>query len=454
MIPFIVSLALFMEAVDSTVINTAIPAMANSLHVNPIDLKVALISYLLSLAIFIPISGWIADKFGIKRVFTFALVVFTLSSLLCGYSNNLNELVITRFLQGLGGSMMLPLGRLIIVRTYPRRSLVNIMSRVVMVGAIGMMIGPALGGLITDQLSWRWIFWINIPVGLINIILARLWLTESATKDLHSLDKIGFVLFGSGLAGLTFGLSAISETTIKMTSSLMIILFSIGLLFIYWIHSRKQRNPVVNTKLFAFKTFRIAILGNLFARLSFGGAPFLIPLLLQICLGYSPLASGLLLAPTALGVLTAKPLSLNILRMMGYKQLLLVNTILMGFILWAFTFINHETSIYAIGSLTFIYGFITALQYTGMNSMAYADIEQHHLSAATSITSTMQQISQSFGVAICAILIQFFMFDYNGHSPVTIEALRDTFIVMGILTILSIVIFFNLQPSDGQEMLS
>lgn len=454
MIPFIVSLALFMEAVDSTVINTAIPTMANSLQVNPIDLKVALISYLLSLAIFIPISGWMADKYGIKRMFTAALLVFTISSLLCGYSNNLIELVIMRFLQGLGGSFMLPLGRLIIVRTYPRRDLVNTMTRVVMVGAIGMMLGPALGGLITEYLSWRWIFWINIPVGLINIILARIWLTESTTKNIHKLDKVGFILFGSGLAGLTFGLSAFSESTIEKYLVSNIVIISSIFLILYWLHSRKQRYPIVNTTLFTLKTFRIAILGNFFSRLAFGGLPFLIPLLLQICLGYSPQTSGLLLAPTAIGVLLVKPMSLYILRRFGFKPLLLVNTTLMGIAIGSFTLVNEQTPLFAIALLTLIYGFLSALQYTGMNSLAYAEVDQGHLSGATSIMSTMQQLSQSFGVAICALLIQFFTLTASGPSLITLNALHDTLIVMAIFTIASIIIFIRLKPADGLEMIS
>lgn len=454
MIPFIVSLALFMEAVDSTVINTAIPAMATSLQVSPIDLKVALISYLLSLAIFIPISGWIADKFGIKRVFTLAIVIFTLSSLFCGYANNLNELVIMRFLQGVGGSLMLPIGRLIIVKSYHRRELVNIMSRVVMVGALGMMLGPALGGFITEHLSWRWIFWINIPVGLFNLILARIWLSESTIVDTHPLDKLGFILFGGGLAGLTFGLSAISESTIDTTLAISIITISMMMLIAYWIHSRKQRYPIVKTQLFRLKTFRIAILGNVFSRLSFGGVPFIVPLLLQICLGYSPGSAGLLLAPVALGVLIVKPISFTILSTFGFRRLLLVNTVLMGASLWTFTFITIHTSIYTIGFLTFLYGFLSALQFTGMNSLAYADIEQNHLSAATSIMSTTQQISQSFGVAISAILIQLFTFDITGTSIIMINALRYALIIMGILTILSTLLFTQLQADDGKIMIS
>lgn len=454
MIPFIVSLAFFMESVDATVLNTAIPTMAHSLDVNPIDLKVALISYLLSLAIFIPISGWIADKYGIKRAFMSALLIFTLSSLLCGYANHLNELVIMRFIQGLGGSLMLPLGRLIIVRSYPRRDLVNTMSRIVIVAAIGMMLGPALGGFITQYLSWRWIFWINVPVGLFNLFLARWWLLESKTKDIHRLDKLGFILFGLGLSLLTFGLSAISESSINKRTAYMIILFSVILLLFYWIHSRKERFPIVNTKLFFFKTFQTAVLGNLFSRLSFGGVPFLIPLLLQLCLHYTPEISGLLLAPTALGVIMVKPLSLTLLRYLGFKKLLVVNTILMSIILWTFTFIGINTPFYMIGLYTFFFGFLTALQYTGMNTLAYAEIEAHYLSAATSIMSTLQQISQSFGVAICAILIQFFTQHFTQQSIISINALRFTFIIIGCLTLISIVIFLRLNENDGKEMIA
>jgi EmrB/QacA subfamily drug resistance transporter len=452
-IPFVVSLAMFMEAVDSTVINTAIPVMANSLQVNPIDLKIALISYLLSLAIFIPISGWLADKFGIRRIFIIGLCIFTISSFFCGMADHLIDLVVSRIFQGLGGSIMLPVGRLILVRTYQKHQLLNVTNLVVMVGALGMMLGPTLGGLITHYLSWHWIFFINIPVGLLNILFARYCLLEMKPRPVHHLDKIGFILFGAGLAALTFGLSAFSESNIQPSTIGIIMLSAVILLLLYFVHSNKQANPIVNTELFSFRTFRVSALGNLFSRLSFGGIPFLIPLLFQICLGYSPQLSGFLLAPTALGVVLGKPISVRLLHFFGYRRYLIWNTLMMGLVLLLFTRVNQETPLLVITFFTFTFGFLSALQYTGMNSIAYASISEDHFSSATSIISTLQQIAQSFGVAVSAILIQFFSKNNSSQISITIDSLHHTFIAMGIFTLLSILIFIGLRSEDGAELL-
>ncbi len=259
MIVFVVSLALLMEAVDTTAINTAIPAMATSLAVHPIDLKLALISYLLSLAIFIPISGWMADKFGIKRVFMTAIVIFILSSIWCGFSKTLVHLVLARLLQGLGGSLMLPLGRLILLRTFPRHEFINVMSRTALAGALGLMLGPVLGGFLTHYLSWEWIFWINVPAGIVAIIVAYLWLEPSPPKAVPRLDKMGFVLFSMGLAGLTFGLSDLGETAAHKVIALNTLLLSVLLLGLYIVHSRRKAHPIVNSALFQSRPFRISV---------------------------------------------------------------------------------------------------------------------------------------------------------------------------------------------------
>lgn len=453
-IALIVSLALFMDALDTSIINTAIPAISHSLNVNPVDLKIALISYLLSLAVFIPISGWVADKYGVKRVFIVALSIFTLSSLWCGYAETLLELSLARGAQGLGGSLMLPLGRLVILRTFARHELVDAMNHVVMVVSVGLMLGPLAGGFITDHLSWHWIFWVNIPVGLIAIISSLIWLKDTAPRKVRPFDFIGFILFGGGLAVLTFALSELSETNTNKFQALAIIVIAICMLIAYFLHSRKQRHPIINTELLRFRTFRISIIGNLFGRLGFGGLPFLLPLLLQISFGYSAQLSGLLIVPVAVGILVVKPISLTLLRLWGYKRLLLANTILVAFSLWTFMMVDNATSTYFIAMLTFFFGFLIALQYSGMNSLAYADIVADDLSAATSIVSTIQQFSQSLGVAAGAFLLH-----YYAMKPVTATALtplvfHQTFFAMGFITLLSTFIFTYLKANDGHQMLS
>lgn len=451
---FIVAGAMFMESVDTTILNTAIPVMAESFKVNPIDLKFALISYLISLAIFIPISGWVADKFGIKRVFLFAIALFTLSSLWCGFTNNLLALSIGRVCQGIGGSLSLPVGRLIILRTSQKHELISKMSVVVMIGATGMMLGPLLGGVITDFTSWRWIFWVNIPFGLITLLLAYRLLPYLEPRPVPPLDKIGFILFGSGLAILTLGFSMLSESDIALRNSLMAMTLAVLLLFLYTWHSRKIKWPIVKVELLKIRTFRVSVLGNLLARLGFGGIPFLLPLLFQIGLGFSPMRSGALTAPIAVGVLLIKPFAIHLLRLFGYKTLLIINTLLVGLVIWSFSLINASSSIYTICSLTFLYGFLISLQYTGMNSLAYAKINPDDMSPATSIMSTIQQLAQTFGVAVAAVIISFFAYNPNTSHNLSVQNFHHTFLAICALTLLSISVFVQLKKEDGQELIN
>ncbi len=443
-----------MDALDTSIINTAIPAMAHSLKVNPVDLKIALISYLVSLAIFIPISGWVADKFGIKRIFVMALGIFTLSSFWCGSANSLTTLVIARSLQGIGGSFMLPLGRLIIVRTFPRHEIVNAMNAVIMVVSLGLMLGPFAGGVITYHLSWHWIFWINIPVGALAIGLALYWLQEYSVEAVQPLDLLGFILFGGGLAILTFALSYLSESYVKSQTAVILFCAALSLLAGYFLHSRGKRAPIINNQLFLVRTFQVSVIGNLFARLGFGSLPFLLPLLLQVGLGYSPQLSGILLTPVALGVLLVKykEISTRLLRYFGYKRLLIINTLLVGLVLWLFEIVDGKTSIYLIALLTFVFGVLVSLQYSAINSLAYADIPKEDFSGAVSISSTVQQLAQSFGVAVAAVLLR--LFSQSTNNSLLPVVFHRTFFTMGIITFLTAYIFIRLKPTDGYQLVN
>lgn len=447
----IVALAMFMEAVDTTILNTAIPAMAKSLNTDPINLKLALISYLLSLTIFIPISGWIADKFGVKKTFLYGMSLFTISSIACGLTHNLIELIIARSFQGLGGALNLPIGRLIIARIYERHELINKMSAVVIIAAIGMMLGPLLGGVITEQLSWRWIFWVNIPIGMVSIALTYYFLPIMPPRSTPPLDKLGFILFGSGLSALTFGLSTMSESHLSLVYSLSTIGIAVLLLLFYTAHSYNREHPIVRIALLHIRTFRISTAGNLFARFTFGGLPFLLPLLLQIGLGFSPQLSGLLVAPTALGVLLVKPFSFPILRFFGYRNVLVFNTCLIALSLCSFAIITAATSVYVIAFLTLSHGFLISLQFSAMNSLAYANIDQDDISSATSILSTIQQLSQSLGIAIGALLLRYFAgFDDKVLTP---PLFHRTFLALGLFALCSATIFVFLEKEDGHELI-
>jgi len=442
----IVSLALFMEAIDATIINTAIPSMAHSLNVSAIDLKVALISYFLSLAIFIPISGWLADKFGTQKVFLSAIALFTLSSIFCGFSTHLYELVLARFIQGMGGAFMIPVGRLIIVRLFQRDELISAMNRVIIPALIGPALGPLLGGIISEAFSWRWIFWVNIPFGIANFILAYYWIENITSEKKSPLDWRGFLLFGLGLAGLVFGFSALSESDFPPMPIIIIFSAAIILLLGYAYYSTHCEAPVLKVKLFLARTFRVSVVGNLVTRIGFGGMPFLLPLFLQIPLGFSPELAGLMVALTAVGAIFIKFFTKWVIRKVGFKKILIINTALLGVGLWLFLFVHQGTPLLVIALLSFLYGVLASLQYSTMNPLAYAKIVPEDLGAATSIMSVMQQVASSFGVAATALILR-------ASSSLSIAAFHNTFLILGLLTLISCSVFFVLKKSDGGSLI-
>ena len=443
-IPFIISLAFFMESLDATVLNSAIPVIAHSLQVHPINLKISLITYLLSLAIFIPISGWMADKFGVKKIFITAILIFTISSFFCGISTNIFELSAARFIQGIGGALNLPVGRLIILRYFKGKNILSIMNQVIMVGAFGMMMGPLLGGFISQYFSWQWIFWINLPVGLFAAGLAYYWLPKFPFLIMPPLDTIGFILFGSSLACLTLGASELSETSLSINTPLIIILSAVLLFLIYIWHSKHQEHPIVKVKLLKQDVFRISVIGNFFSRLVFSSVPFVMPLLLQLVFGYSPHLSGILLSPLAIGVMLAKPLSILLLRQMGYKWLLITNSVFAGLVILTFTMITIHTPIIIIGSLMLLYGIFVSLQFGAVNTLGYSDTAHEDLSAATSIVSTCQQLAQSLGVALCALILRVISSVFSENFLLTTFTFDMVFVVLSVMMLFTAWLFTKL----------
>jgi len=449
-----VSLALFMDVLDSNIINTSIPAMSRSLDVNPIDLKIALISYLLCLAIFIPISGWTADKYGTKRIFICAFGLFTISSFFCGYAHSLLYLVIARSIQGIGGAFMISLGRLIIARAFKRHELVEAMNTVIIVVSVAVMLGPFIGGFITDHFSWPWIFWVNIPIGIIGMLLATYCIKDTAGGKTRPFDLPGFILFGGSLALLCFSLSEMSESNANLNLILILITIALIMMLAYVTHAKRTPHPVIQIKLLGIRTFQISVIGNLCSRLGFGGMPFMLPLLQQVVLGYSAQLSGLLLAPMAFGIIFSKLFAINILRITGYRRYLLANTILVAAILWLFQIITIHTSMYTIACLTFILGIVFSAQFTGMNSLAFSDIADDQLSASTSITSTVQVLGQTLGVAVAAMLLRYYSSLASQSSVLSNTVFHQAFLTMGTLTLLSSFIFLRLKAGDGKQMLN
>ena len=452
MLPWLVAVAFFMESLDTTILNTAVPVIAKALAVTPLNMKSVLASYTLSLAVFIPISGWMADRFGTRRVFASAIGIFTLGSFLCGLSSDIHLLVACRILQGCGGAMMVPVGRLTLVRTFPKFELVRAMSFVAIPGLIGPMLGPVAGGLIVDYLHWRAIFFLNIPVGIIGLVLVYLHLPDFREKVTHPLDILGLILFGTGIALMSYVLEIFGEHRLGTGEVLGLLGISVALLLGYGLHAERTTYPLLQLGLFRIRTFAAAVSGSFFTRLGIGGVPFLLPLLYQEGLGLSPVISGLLIMPQALAALSTKFFMPRLLKRVGYRGVLISNTVILGCLLMLFATIGPGTPIWLIILQAFTYGALTSTQYTSMNTLVYADVSPAKASNASSIASTLQQLSVSFGVAAAGLTTVFFI--PAGPSVGTgalIRGLHEAFLVLGGFTILSTIVFSRLKRADGKD---
>jgi EmrB/QacA subfamily drug resistance transporter len=453
LLPWLVAVALFMESLDTTILNTAVPAISSALHVGPLSMKAVLASYTLSLAVFIPISGWMADKYGTRKVFASAIGIFTLGSLLCGLSSNIHLLVACRVLQGCGGAMMVPVGRLTLVRTFAKSELLQAMSFVSIPALVAPMLGPIAGGLIVGYLHWRVIFFLNIPVGLAALVLVYLHLPNYREPDVKPLDLVGLILFGSGIALFSYVLEIFGEHALSGREITGLLLLAIFLLVGYVLHGRAIPFPLLQLNLFAIRTFRAAVSGSFFTRLGMGGVPFLLPLLYQVGLGYTPIQSGLLIMPQAMGALAMKAVMQRVLTWMGYRGVLVSNTILIGFLILAFATIGLHTPVWMIALQAFVYGAFSSLQYTSMNTLTYADTSGTQTSAASSIASTTQQMSISFGVAIAGLTTALFIPNTLGSQRETIiHGIHQAFLLLGALTILSTIVFRSLRSGDGDDV--
>jgi EmrB/QacA subfamily drug resistance transporter len=417
--------------------------------VTPLAMKAALACYTLSLAVFIPVSGWMADRFGTRRVFASAIALFTLSSFLCGMSRNIEFLVACRVVQGCGGAMMLPVGRLTLLRTFSRVELVRALTFVAMPGLVGPMLGPVVGGLIVSALNWRFIFFVNIPIGLAGLYLVGRYLPNYREGD-RPFDAAGFLLFGGGIALLSYVLEVFGEHRLGAAEIAGLLAASGALLTAYGIHTSRVARPLMQLSLFRIRTFSTAVVGGFFTRLGIGGLPFLLPLLYQIGLGLSPAVSGLLIMPQAFGAFSMKFIVPRILERWNYRPILLTNTVALGCLLAMFSTFGHGTPLWAIVLQAYIYGNLTSLQYTCMNTMAYVDTPDSQASSATSIANTAQQMSISFGVAMAALIAALFLPAHARANPdQMIAGLHHAFWVMGGFTVVSTMLFLRLKPSDS-----
>jgi EmrB/QacA subfamily drug resistance transporter len=452
-LPWLVGVALFMESLDTTILNTAIPAVASALKVGPLSMKAVLASYTLSLAIFIPISGWTADRFGTRKVFASAIGLFTIGSCLCGMSSDIHLLVACRILQGCGGAMMVPVGRLTLVRAFPKSELIRAMSFVSIPALIAPMLGPVAGGLIVAYFHWRFIFFVNVPIGLLGLLLVYLHLPDYREETTHPLDFVGLVLFGGGISLLSYVLEIFGEHTLSVREISGLLGIAILLLAGYGVHGRSIEFPLLRLSLFRIRSFRVAVHGSFITRIGIGGVPFLLPLLYQLGLGYTPIQSGLLIMPQALGALSVKAAIRPLLKTFGYRLVLIANTAVIGALLAAFAAIGTQTSVVLILLLAFLYGWFTSFQYTCMNTLVYADTNEEEASSASSIASTMQQLSISFGVAVAGLTSALFIPQTNAAAgQQVIHGIHVAFLLLGVLTVVSGFVFAGLRASDGGDV--
>ncbi len=454
LLPWLVAVAYFMESLDTTILSTAVPAMARSMGVAPLSMKAVLASYTLSLAIFIPLSGWLADRYGTRHVFTWAIGVFTLASFLSGMSHNIYSLIACRILQGCGGAMMVPVGRLTLVRAFDKSELVRILSFVTIAGWTGPVLGPAIGGSIVAHLPWNFIFFVNVPIGIAGFILVHRYLPDYREDQTKPLDVTGFILFGAGIAFMSYVLEIFGQNVLTPGETAGLLAVSLALIAAYGFHALRTPWPLLDLSLFRIRTFAAAVAGSFFTRLGVGGVPFLLPLLYQLALGYTPMQSGLLIAPQAIAGIVAKLALPRLLDDFGYRRTLIANTIVLGLLLMLFAAVRPGTPVWVIVIQASLYGACTSLQYTTMNSMAYADIDEHKTGSAGSIVSTAQELSISFGIAMAGLIAAAFIpgHDISNPSGMMGQSLHKAFFVLGGITLLSTQIFFGLKDEDGENV--
>jgi EmrB/QacA subfamily drug resistance transporter len=453
-IALIVAVALFMENMDSTVIATSLPAIADDIGTNPLALKLALTSYLLSLAIFIPASGWAADRYGARTVFRAAIAVFMVGSIGCAVSSSLTDFVIARIVQGMGGAMMTPVGRIIMVRSTPKRDLINAMAWVTTPALIGPVVGPPIGGFITTFASWHWIFLINIPIGLAGIVMAAHYIPDLRAEQHERFDTVGMALAGLGIAGLAFGLSVLGLNFLPWTVVAGLVAGGAAFTFAYIAHARRTAVPALDLTLLRLPTFRASLLGGFTFRLGIGSMPFLLPLLLQAGFGMTPFQSGLITFGSAVGALTMKMAAGTILRRFGFRTILVFNALISAAFLAVCAAFTNATPAALMVILLVVGGFFRSLQFTSINTLAYAEVETARIGRATALIAVAQQLSLSAGVAVGALAVHVTILTRGGDPAASLQAtdFPPAFLLVATISAISVLIFARLPQDAGAEL--
>ena len=450
-IPAIIGTGLLLQTLSATVLANALPTMAKALHEDPLRLNLAITMYLLAAAVFLPISGWAADRFGAKRIFVIAIVLYGLSSAACGLAENLGQLVFARICQGAAGAMMSPVGRLVLLRTTPKDELVGAMSVLTVPSLLGPMVGPVLGGAIVTFWDWRWIFFINLPIAAFGIALVLRYVPNVQEQTVSPLDWLGLGLTGLGLACLVFGFENLGRSLVPLPAVIALFVVGAGCMWLYWRHARENPHAILDLSLFRISTFHVSVVGGVFMRLAMGAMPFLLALLLQIGFGMSPFHAGLLTFMSAAGALVMKATAPPILRRFGFRSVLVVNSVIVGIFFLAYGLFRPETSHVVIMLVLLGGGFFRSLQITSLNGMAFADVEQPQMSRASTISSMSQQLTQSVGVGLAALMLHWVM-RLQGDTTLNAQSVPPVFVAFGVLSFVSILFYVRLDPRAGDHM--
>jgi len=450
-IPLIVAAALFMENMDSTVIATSLPAIASDIGTSPLTLKLAITSYLLALAVFIPASGWTADRFGARTVFSSAIAVFMLGSIGCALSSSINDFVIARVIQGIGGAMMTPVGRLVLLRSIDKSALVTAMTWVTVPALIGPVIGPPLGGFITTYFSWHWIFLINIPIGVLGIFMALRYIDPIRSEEHERFDLYGMFLAGVGVGGIAFGLSVAGLNLLPWPLVAALIVVGIASMTLYVIHAKRTASPVLDFSLLRLPTMYACVTGGFMFRVGIGALPFLLPLLMQIGFGLSPFQSGLVTFASAAGSMGMKTLAARIIRTFGFRNIMVINAVVSSFFLAACALFTITTPLLLIMIILVVGGFFRSLQFTAINTLAYAEVDPARMSRATTLVSVNQQLAISAGVAIGAFSVESTMW-FHHATELSAADFGPAFLLVAVISAASAYFFFRMPADAGHEV--
>jgi len=448
---WIVAIGFFMQTLDATIVGTALPAMAASLGESPLRMQSVVVGYSLAMAMLIPASGWMADRFGERRVFFSAIVLFVIGSVLCSMSRSLGPLVASRVLQGFGGALLLPVGRLAVLKTFPKRDFLQAMSFVAIPGLIGPLLGPTLGGWLVQYASWHWIFLINVPVGLIGCIATLKVMPDHSSPAVRSFDAAGYAMLAFGMVAISIALDGVAELGLRQFGVLLLMVFGFASLVTYWLHAVRKPEPLFAPSLFGVRTLSVGLLGNLFCRLGSGCMPFLVPLLLQVSMHYTPLQAGLMMLPIALAGMAMKRYTTPLIKTYGYRNVLVANTALVGIAMASFALVTPEQPLWLRLVQLAVFGAVNSLQFTAMNTITLKDLDEHTASSGNSLLSMVQMLAMSLGVAGASAVLAGFtgVFEHGaaeGTAAETLHSFQATFATMGLVTLASAAIFWQLSP--------